>query len=123
MGMLVVRVHFDLCLDTRIHPDVDDLALLGEPGIRPAAVVTDADGSLALHVRPGSVLYGFCEVGGLDMLCTSQVGDGSAQLEDPMESPGAHLELFHGRAQEASPSVVYLALLPHLGWSHVGVAG
>jgi hypothetical protein len=43
------------------------------------------------HMRPRAVLDGLCQVGGLDGLSTCQVGDGPAQLQNPVESPGAHL--------------------------------
>jgi len=44
----LARVHLDLYLDVRVHADVKDAAMAGEPGVGPAAVVTDANGRHAI---------------------------------------------------------------------------
>jgi len=51
----VPRVDGDLHLDVRVDADVEDAAVPGEPGIRPAAVVAHADGRHAVDdaVRSG----------------------------------------------------------------------
>ena len=47
----------DLDLRVRINADVENLAVLGEPGIRPAAIVADAnrghavDNAIAIQIR------------------------------------------------------------------------
>ena len=54
-------LHGDLDLRIRINADVENLAVLGEPGIRPAAIVADAnrghavDNAIAIQIR-GQVL-------------------------------------------------------------------
>ncbi len=45
---LVASEDLDLRLGVRVHGDVEDAAVLGEPGVGPAAVVTDADGCDAI---------------------------------------------------------------------------
>jgi hypothetical protein len=44
----VVGVDFDLHFGVGINADVEDFAVLGEPGIGPAAIVTDTDGGHAV---------------------------------------------------------------------------
>ena len=58
---------------------------------------------------------------GLDRIAAVEVGDGAGELEDAMKGAGAELELRHRRLDQRLPRLVELAVLPHLGRSHVGV--
>ena len=58
---------------------------------------------------------------GLDGVAAVEVGDGAGELEDPMKGAGAELKLRHRRLDQCLARLVQLAVLPHLGWSHVGV--
>jgi hypothetical protein len=49
----VVGVDLDLHFHVGVDADVENLAILGEPGIRPTAVVADADGGHAVESRTG----------------------------------------------------------------------
>jgi len=42
--LVIVRIDFNLHLGIRIHADVENLAVLGEPGVGPTSVVANADG-------------------------------------------------------------------------------
>lgn len=56
-------------------------------------------------------------------LLPGQVRYGASQFQDAVEGPGAHLELIHGRAQEAPTRLIEGTILAYLRWPHVGVAG
>jgi hypothetical protein len=70
-----------------------------------------------LALPPRAILYGLGQVRCLDFVAPCQVGNGAGQLEDAVIGPGApwrvgrdkHLELVHGRTEEALPPVVDLA--------------
>ena len=46
--LVFAGIDFDLHFGVGIDADVEDFAILGEPGIGPAAIVTDADGGDAV---------------------------------------------------------------------------
>jgi hypothetical protein len=47
-GPPIVWKNGNLYFGVRVHADIEDLTMPGEPGIRPAAVIADADGSNAV---------------------------------------------------------------------------
>jgi hypothetical protein len=83
------------------------------------ATSTGSPGRLGLPPRP--VLNRLGQMGRLDVAAAGQIGNGPGQLEDTVIGPGAHLQLFHRRPEQAVAGVVHLAELAYLGWSHVGV--
>jgi len=62
-----------------------------------------------------AVLDGLGDVGRLDALAAGQIRDDAGQLEDAMVRSRAHLQLTHGRPQQAAAGLVNLAELPNLG--------
>ena len=77
--------------------------------------------SIDLHLPSRPILQRFREVVGLDGVAAVEVGDGAGELEDAVKGAGAELELRHRRLDQRLPRLVELAVLAHLGRSHVGV--
>ena len=77
--------------------------------------------SIDLHLPSRPILQRFREVVGLDGVAAVEVGDGAGELEDAVKGAGAELELGHRRLHERFARLVELAVLAHLGRSHVGV--
>ena len=48
LRLIVAMEYFHLDFHIRIHANVEDLAPLGKPGIRPAAIVTNSNGGYAI---------------------------------------------------------------------------
>jgi hypothetical protein len=46
--LFVVRIYQNLGFGVRIYPDVKDSSMPGKPGVRPTAVITNADGGDAV---------------------------------------------------------------------------
>ena len=60
-------------------------------------------------------------MGGLNILGTFQVGNGSAHLEDPVVRPGAQAKLGDGQLQELLPFPAHFTKAPELPCPHLGV--
>ena len=72
-GTAVVGKHGNLDFGVRVHADIEDLTMPGEPGIRPAAVIADADGCHAIDDKEGAV-HGYSFLGNANnALCASRV--------------------------------------------------
>ena len=79
----------DSCRGSRRHMDM----LVAQPTCQRANNnwLWPAGPCAALQMRPRPVLDGLGQVSCLDGLRASEIGDGPAQLEHPVEGPGAHL--------------------------------
>jgi hypothetical protein len=46
---VLIGINGNLDFGVRVHANIEDLSMAGEPGIRPATVITDTDGSDAVE--------------------------------------------------------------------------
>ena len=72
--------------------------------------------SRASEARPGQML-------GRDVETAFKFRDGARQLKNPIIQSSGHAQLLHPRAEQTSSGAVHPAELPHLGYTHVRVAG
>lgn len=70
---VIARINSNLYFGVRINANIEYLSMAGEPGICPAAVVTDADWSNTIDDKKGLIRIYLSEVSTLDNFVTGSI--------------------------------------------------
>src|SRR3954465_6110247 len=70
---------------------------------------------------PWAVLQGFRDVGGADLVCACEVGDGSGEFDDAVMGAGGEVHLAGGGAHQLLTCRIQGTVLAHLVRPHVRV--
>ena len=69
-----------------------------------------------------AIPYGFGYVMALHLLCSFEVGNGTADLEDAVVGTGGEIEFLHGSAKEGESRLIKLYIFLEQRGGHLGIA-